>query len=97
MNETIEQLAEHIREYSLPDAAAISHPDEKDKQNMLSIIKDLISIKEKEISAYDMMFCNAAHSFGDVEITLIESTRSQCKKELRSLEKLRSAMKSITC
>ncbi len=97
MSETIEQLAEHIQKYNYTDETAISHPDEKDKKNMLLIIKDLISIKEKEISAYDMMFCNAAHSFSDVEITLIDSTRSQCKDELKSLEKLRSAMNSITC
>lgn len=95
MNETIELLAERIRRYNLLDENAISHPDEKDKKNMLSIIKDLISLKEREITAYDMMFCNAAHSFSTEEIVLIDSTRSQCKKELKSLEKLRSALKSI--
>ncbi len=96
MNETLEQLAEKIRSYNVLDENAISHPDEKDKKNMLSIIKDLISIKEKEISAYNMMFCNAAHSFSEEEINLIDLTRSQCKNDLRSLEKLRSAIKSIT-
>ncbi len=97
MNEAIEELAKRIRRYTLHDEGCITHPDEKDKKNMLSIIKDLISIKEKEITAYDMMFCNAAHSFSTEEIVLIDSTRSQCKEELKSLEKLRSAMKSITC
>lgn len=97
MNETIDLLASLIQDYKNLDESPANQPDEQDANQMLGIIKELISIKEKEISAYDMLFCNAAHSFGDNEIVLIDLTRSQYKKELKSLEKLKSALKLIAC
>lgn len=95
MNDVIELLAEIIKKYNTDDST-VSQPNEEDKKNMLSILKELMSIKGKELSAYNMLFCNAAHSFGNEEINLIDSLRSECKDNIDSLEKLRTAVKSIT-
>ena len=95
MNEVIEHLAELIKTHT-NDETTVTRPDEEDKKNMLSILKELLSIKRKELSAYNMLFCQVAHSFGDEEIKLIDSLRSECKGNIDSLEELRSAMKSIT-
>lgn len=95
MNDVIELLAEIIKKYNTDDST-VSQPNEEDKKNMLSILKELMSIKGKELTAYNMLFCNAAHSFGNEEIQLIDSLRSECKSNIECLEKLRSAVKSIT-
>ena len=95
MNDVIELLAEIIKKYNTDDST-VSQPNEEDKKNMLSILKELMSIKGKELTAYNMLFCNAAHSFGNEEIQLIDSLRSECKSNIACLEKLRSAVKSIT-
>lgn len=96
MNEVIDQLAEQIKKYKNNDDSVNPHPNEEDKKNMISISKKLIDLKRKELSAYNMLLCNAAHSLGNEEVELIDSLLETCKVDLESLEDLRSSMKSIT-
>lgn len=95
MNEVIEQLAKQLKQYENANSSSASQPNENDTQKMLIVLKDLISIKGRELSSYNLLLCYAAHSLGNKEIELFNSLCSECKSNIDDLEKLHSVMKSI--
>lgn len=95
---TIEQIAKRIRDYQISDSKDNKLSVEKDITDMISLTKQLIKLKEGEITAYTKFLTITAHSFKKSDaLQLVDSVCSQSKKELTNLETLQSELKSLLC
>ena len=96
MDEILEEISQSIQRFVGENESKINVKDQEDLFHMINTVDALITLKNKEISYYNRLFCAAVHSVKDTKTDKsIDAACEQAKKEYESLKDLKSSIRSL--
>lgn len=96
MDEILEEISRSIQRFVGQKDSKINVKDQEDLFHMINTVDALITLKNKEISYYNRLFCAAVHSVKDTKTDKsIDAACEQAKKEYDRLRDLKSSIRSL--